>query len=440
MSPISRGVIDTGMSIPVDHLQFAYHLPKPGERLSDQRAGDTVRACALMDALGRIGVPVEIYEAAGSGATQLAVKGYRAGFKQLLPGSLVLPLRDAARVALSARQGERLGRHLSKSRPDAILETHNCLSLSGLRASRRAGVPLIVDDVAPPWEADDIGGVGLRPLHRRVFKALSRRSTLMIAVNGTMAECLIEAGVPAGKIAVVENGADLHRFKPAADRAGERRRLAIDAGAPVLAFVGSFQAYHRAASLIAAFAALPFQSATLIMIGDGPGKAECETLARQAGLADRIRFLGRLPNDAVPAVLAAADIAVLPATNDYGNPMKLYEYLAMGLAVVAPDKPTVRDVVTHDRNALLFTPDDRQALTSALSMAVGDGEMRARFSANALAERSHIGWDARAQTLLSAIESALAGNAMAGAGRHPATGLRADRQPLPAIAGWGRRS
>jgi glycosyltransferase involved in cell wall biosynthesis len=428
------------MSIPGDYLGFAYHLPKPGERLNDQRAGDTVRASALVAALNRIGVPVEIHEAAGSCSAQLAVNGYRAGFKQLLPRRLVLPLRDAARIALSVRQGERLGRELSLSRPDAILETHNCLSLSGLRASRRAGLPLIVDDVAPPWEADEIGGVGLRSLHRRVFDALSLRSALMIAVNATMAECLIESGVPAEKIAVVENGADLHRFKPAADRAVARRRLAIDADIPVLAFVGSFQAYHRAASLIAAFAALPSQIAMLIMIGDGPGKAECEARVRQAGLTDRVRFFGRLPNDEVPAVLGAADIAVLPATNDYGNPMKLYEYLAMGLTVVAPDKPTVRDVVTHNRNAFLFAPDDRQALVSALGTVIDGDELRVRLSANALAERQHIGWDVRARTLVSAIETALARSVSATAGQNRAAGAGAVVPAQSAVAKWERLS
>ncbi len=426
------------MSTPDDHLEFAYHLPKPGERLSDQRAGDTVRASALVAALRQIGVPVEIHEAGGSSAAQLAVKGYRAGFKQLLPRRLVLPLRDAARIALSVRQGERFGRDLSISRPNAILETHNCLSLSGLRASRRTGLPLIVDDVAPPWEADEIGGVGLQSLHRRVFGALSRHSALMVAVNSTLAECLIKSGVPAEKIAVVENGADLHRFKPAADRMAERRRLGINADAPVLAFVGSFQAYHRAASLITAFAGLPSRNATLLMIGDGQGRAECESMVRQAGLTDRVRFFGRLPNDAVPAVLATADIAVLPATNDYGNPMKLYEYLAMGLAIVAPDTLTVRDVVTHNRNAVLFTPDDRQALASALNMVIGNGEMRARLSTNALAERPHIGWDARARSLMSAVETAVARNAPAATGQKSTARSGAVKTSQPAVANWNR--
>jgi glycosyltransferase involved in cell wall biosynthesis len=259
----------------------------------------------------------------------------------------------------------------------------------------------------------------------------------MIAVNSTLAQCLFDSGVPAEKIAVVENGADLQRFKPAADRTAERCRLGIDADTPVVAFEGSFQAYHRAASLVAAFAGLRSRNATLIMIGDGPGKADCEALVRQAGLADRVRFVGRLPNDEVPAVLAAADIAVLPATTDYCNPMKLYEYLAMGLAIVAPDKPTVRDVVTHNHNALLFAPDDGQTFASALNTVIANGELRARLSANALAERPHIGWDARACSLLSAIETALARETAAVVGQDLAVNVGA-AMPQPAAANWDR--
>lgn len=424
------------MSIPDDHLGIAYHLPKPGERLSDQRAGDTVRASALLAGLDRIGAPAEIYEAVGGRSVQLAVKGYRTGIKRFLPRQLVLPFRDAARIALSARQGERLGRDLAISRSDIILETHNCLSLSGLRASRRSGLPLIVDDVAPPWEADEIGGVGLRSLHRRVFAALSRHSALMIAVNSTLAECLAKAGVPTEKIAIVENGADLDRFKPPADRTAQCRHLAINTESPVLAFVGSFQAFHRAASLIAAFASLPSRNATLLMIGDGPGKAECESMVSQAGLTNRVRFFGRLPNDEVPAVLAAADIAVLPATTDYCNPMKLYEYLAMGLAIVAPDKPTVRDIVTHNHSAFLFAPNDKDALAFALNTVIGDEGLRARLSANALSGRAHIGWDARAQSLLSAIEAVLARNAPAASGTIEAGQSPGAMQPRPELANW----
>lgn len=427
------------MNITGDYLRLAYHLPKPGERLSDQLAGDTVRAAALVAALRRTGAPVDIHEAGGSRSAQLAVKGYRASLKRFLPRRLVLPLRDAVRIALSVRQGERLGRDLSLCRPNAILETHNCLSLSGLRASRRTGLPLIVDDVAPPWEADEIGGVGLRSLHRHVFDALSRHAMLMIAVNDTLAECLLESGVPAEKIAIVENGTDLQRFKPASDRMAKRRHLDIRSSAPVLAFVGSFQGYHRVEMLVAAFCALKSKDPILLMVGDGPGKAECESMVRQRGLSDRVRFFGRLPNDEVPAVLAAADIAVLPATTDYGNPMKLYDYLAMGAAIVAPDKPTVRDVVTHNHNALLFAPDDRQALTSALNTVIGNGELRARLSANALAERPHIGWDARARSLLSAIETALARNPPVVVGRHRAENAGAAMPPQPAVANWDRQ-
>jgi glycosyltransferase involved in cell wall biosynthesis len=120
--------------------------------------------------------------------------------------------------------------------------------------------------------------------------------------------------------------------------------------------------------------------------------------------------------------------------------MKLYEYLAMGLTVVAPDKPTVRDVVTHNRNAFLFAPDDRQALVSALGTVIDGDELRVRLSANVLAERQHIGWDVRARTLVSAIETALARSVSATAGQNRAAGAGAVVPAQSAVAKWERLS
>jgi len=87
---------------------------------------------------------------------------------------------------------------------------------------------------------------------------------------------------------------------------------------------------------------------------------------------------------------------------------------------------------------LLFAPDDRQALASALNMVIGDGELRARLSANALAKRPHIGWDARARSLLSAIEAVLAGNVSDIAGRKSTATAGAAMPPQPAVANCHR--
>jgi glycosyltransferase involved in cell wall biosynthesis len=126
-------------------------------------------------------------------------------------------------------------------------------------------------------------------------------------------------------------------------------------------------------------------------------------MAEALGVGDRCTFTGAVPNEEVAAHLQAADIAVLPATGDHCNPMKLYEYLALGLAIVAPDQETLREVVTDGDDAWLFTRDDPAALLGAIDGLVHDDLARARLCASAAAGAARHGWIERGRALEGAL-------------------------------------
>ena len=97
------------------------------------------------------------------------------------------------------------------------------------------------------------------------------------------------------------------------------------------------------------------------------------SIAAEHGLdPDRVRFVDRVPNADVPTWLAAFDVAVMPGrrTQHFAyetSPLKLFEYLAAGLPVVAIDLPSMRLVLRDGENALLADPDDPAALPGAIS-------------------------------------------------------------------------
>jgi glycosyltransferase involved in cell wall biosynthesis len=134
-----------------------------------------------------------------------------------------------------------------------------------------------------------------------------------------------------------------------------------------------------------------------------------EAHARATGTSSsRLRFVDRVPNREVPAWFAAFDVAVLPAPNHvhharYASPLKLFEYMAAGAAIVASDLPAIRDVLRDGENALLVAPGDPAALAAGLSRALGDPALAARLGACARRDAGRYTWTRRARAALAGL-------------------------------------
>jgi glycosyltransferase involved in cell wall biosynthesis len=165
-------------------------------------------------------------------------------------------------------------------------------------------------------------------------------------------------------------------------------------------FAGTLRPWHGAETIAAAWALLSDQAPPLLVVGDGPGREALE----QAGAA----VTGVVPPDAVPALLADASIGLAPyapACPAYFSPLKLFEYLAAGLAVIAARLPGVTDVVDGPA-AVLIEPGDAPALAHAVAALADDPQRRAALGAagRALVAERHT-WDHRARTVTRAMDA-----------------------------------
>ncbi|NDJ84884.1 MAG: glycosyltransferase family 4 protein, partial [Chloroflexi bacterium] len=210
------------------------------------------------------------------------------------------------------------------------------------------------------------------------------------------------------KIVTVSNGIYTEAFDPNADGTPIRKRYNIPSEAVVIGFVGSFQPYHRVDLLLEAFARLrqTRQGTHLLLIGSGKRFTKAQNQAERLGLLSDVTFTGQLPYEDVGAHTAAADITIMPATNTYGNPMKIYEYMAMGKAVIAPDQETITEIVTHGENAYLFAPEDIDSMAAALSAVIDDDALRHKLQHAALASSADHTWDERAKVMEDALHRA----------------------------------
>jgi glycosyltransferase involved in cell wall biosynthesis len=168
-------------------------------------------------------------------------------------------------------------------------------------------------------------------------------------------------------------------------------------------WAGILRDWHGLDVLLDAVAAVP--SVSVLIVGGGPERAAVEQRAVALGLAGRVVVTGRVPHEAMPSYLAAMDIAVVADDRTgVASPMKLVEYMAMGLPVLAPRLENIRDLVTDDVNGLLFTPRDSRALAAGIARLAESPELRSRLGRQARSTVEHErNWRCNAERVIAMV-------------------------------------
>lgn len=293
-------------------------------------------------------------------------------------------------------------------RPDFVYERYAFGNLGGVRACGRLGVPLVLEVNSPMvLELARTRGLVFPRMARRIETRIFRGADLVCVVSAVLGDMLVELGVPRERLLVTPNGVHLEQYRERSEagRAAARAALGLDASGPVLGFTGYYRDWHRLDLVIEALARPELAHARLVLVGEGPARPELEARARATGTAARVHFVGPRPHDAIPALLEAFDLALVPAINPYASPLKLHEYMAASLAVVAPDQPNLREVLVDRENAVLVPPGDGPRLARALIELAGDAGLRARLGAAArrtIVERD-LTWRGNAKRVVAAV-------------------------------------
>ena len=124
--------------------------------------------------------------------------------------------------------------------------------------------------------------------------------------------------------------------------------------------------------------------------GTGRRAAIWKPLAAELGLANRVCFTGLATREEIPRLVAGFDIALQPASVPYASPLKLFEYMAAGQAIIAPNQPNIREVLEQGRTALLFDPANPEAMWQGIET------LRARCSTPHTSRRRGAGGSASA--------------------------------------------
>jgi glycosyltransferase involved in cell wall biosynthesis len=299
-----------------------------------------------------------------------------ARLRRMLPG----PLQELMELAYNVPAYLRLRRAWKRFRPDLVYERYNLFYLAGAWLARWQHAPLYLEVNAPlAAERAAFGGLRLVRLAFAVERFTWRSATRVMPVTGVLRDIVIDAGISSQRVHVVPNGVVLDRFASLPARgAGEH---------VVLGFVGFMRAWHGLDVVINALAEQEAgHGLALIVVGDGPVREDLQRQAAELGIADRVAFPGVVPHDDVPGWVGQFDIALQPRVTDYASPLKIFDYMAAGCAIVAPDQPNIREVLRHGETALLFDRTDPNGLWNAVRALAEDPALRQRLGHAARAE------------------------------------------------------
>ena len=277
-----------------------------------------------------------------------------------------------------------IGKVCDEWRPD-VLHAHSP-ALCGLAAARVAkarGIPLVYE-IRAFWEdaasGNGTGGDGSVKywLTRRLENHVIAQAGAVVTICKGLRDDLIERGVAPERLSIVPNGVDFELFgDPGPRDLVLARELGFDAsheGGPVIGFVGSFYPYEGVDDLITAMPAIlvAHPAAKLLLVGGGPCQAALRAQAEASSAAHAIRFVGRVPHEAVERYYSLIDVVAYPRKamrlTELVTALKPLEAMAQGKIVAASDVGGHRELIADGITGTLFVPDDPVDLARALAM------------------------------------------------------------------------
>lgn len=354
--------------------------------------GGSVHVASVAEGLARRGHEVHVLTAPGPGVPATGVHWH----------AVAAPFRRPHLRLLRAPAARRLARTL---RPDIVIERYHNFGGEGMLAARAAGAAYVLEVNAPVIDYAGSPKAALdRLLLAQPMRRWRERQVAAADLIVTPSAAVLPDWTPPERVLEIEWGADTRRFRP---DAGGTSPWTREPGSVVAVFAGAFRPWHGAVTFVEAVRLLRARGIAhlhAVLIGDGPERPAAMEAAR--GLSG-VTFTGALPHDAMPAALAAADIGVAPfdvarhaplRLAFYWSPLKIFEYMASGLPVVAPALPRLRALVADGVEGLLYEPATPGALADALAAMLERDRAAMGRQARARAERDY-SWEAHCAAL-----------------------------------------
>ncbi len=282
-----------------------------------------------------------------------------------------------------------------KQRPFVLHAASNHWNgLAVVEAARALGIPSVYE-VRGLWEVtrgsrdpEWMGG-GMYRYMARMEADAAMHATKVLTITTALRDELVDRGVAPDKITVVPNGVETARFEPRERNVDLEQRLNL-AGRTVVGYVGSILDYEGLDLLIDAAATFQREGSDMafLLVGDGAELSQFRERVESEGLGETVIFTGRVPHHEVEDYYSLIDICPFPRLPlpvcEMVSPLKPFEAMAMGKAVVSSDVAALAEIVQDGVTGLLHRKGDAESLTDKLRLLRDDPDLRARLARQGL--------------------------------------------------------
>jgi glycosyltransferase involved in cell wall biosynthesis len=216
---------------------------------------------------------------------------------------------------------------------------------------------------------------------RTYYKSASK---LIVVTQGIKDETMRTYDIPEGKILVINNGVDVHKFRPLDDTGDLRKELGLE-GKQIIAFIGIFVEWQGLDHLIEAAPLIIDKrpDTAFLLVGDGPLKGRLVNKAGETNVIKHFIFTGLIPYDQVPFFINLSDVCVVPKKplkSGY-SPLKLYEYMACGKPIVAT-RTGGFEILERSHAGILVDPSSSYEFSNSIVRLLQDSNLRKEMGEN----------------------------------------------------------
>lgn len=268
---------------------------------------------------------------------------------------------------------------IRKHKVDFIYERHSFFSFAATLLANKYAIPIII-------EVNEVAGE--KRVRKQCFTGLAKKveryvfenAHSVMVVSDFLKSRIGEYHIDTSKILVIPNGIDPVKFQTNGGREDLRKRYGINNETTAIGFIGWFAHWHNIELLIDTFKELAkTNDVRLFLIGDGTLKNKFRGMVNNYGIQDKVIFSGPIPHSLIPDFIDMLDICVIPDSNEYRSPIKMFEYMAMGKAVVAPRLTPIEGIIRDGENGVLFNPKDKDDFERVLRSLIDNVATRERI-------------------------------------------------------------
>jgi len=287
----------------------------------------------------------------------------------------------------------------------AFIYQRYCINhFSGIRLSQKYKVPLILEYNGPEvWKRKKWSDNSKYPQISESIEMLNLHyADIIVVVSDVLKEELLSRGIEEHKILVNPNGVDPTEFSPdnpenEKSKNDIKSKYQLDQK-QVIGFIGTFGQWHgvveMAKAIVLFYDQYPqqFPKTKFLLIGDGVLFQEVRSIIQNSNYKDNVILTGMIPQQESPKYLSCCDIFLSPHVRNsdgskfFGSPTKLFEYMALGKAIIASDIEQLSDILKHKKTAYLVKSGDSHALAKAIQDVLIDDNLRVELGLNARKE------------------------------------------------------